>query len=251
LNCNGVDIDYEDTNWQNNKANFGKIINDTRQALGESLFVCSAVFSVGAYGEGKFTSSPPESSHTGMCLAGLKSNGTQLDWLNIMSYDAGTVFSPIESFNAYATYFKGPLCIGGEVPPEAWGGKIIKLADVKKEAEYAKSKGPQHGYFVWSYNKQGTPNCQDIVKTAASVLWAGASSVVTPTPTVVPTPVVTPVTTPTVKPVTGAVAWSGNSVNYTTNQKVLYNGLIYRCVQGHVSQADWMPSAVLSLWERS
>lgn len=29
-----------------------------------------------------------------------------------------------------------------------------------------------------------------------------------------------------------------------------YNGLVYECVQGHTTQADWTPDATPSLWKR-
>lgn len=37
---------------------------------------------------------------------------------------------------------------------------------------------------------------------------------------------------------------------YKLNDRVSYNGLVYRCVQSHTSQADWTPDAVPALWTR-
>ena len=42
--------------------------------------------------------------------------------------------------------------------------------------------------------------------------------------------------------------WSADSVAYTLNDIRQYNGLLYRCVQAHTSQADWTPDAAVSLW---
>lgn len=37
---------------------------------------------------------------------------------------------------------------------------------------------------------------------------------------------------------------------YKLNDRASYNGLVYRCVQSHTSQADWTPDAVPALWTR-
>lgn len=37
-------------------------------------------------------------------------------------------------------------------------------------------------------------------------------------------------------------------VDYRIGQVVRYQGQLYRCVQGHLSQADWAPGVVASLW---
>lgn len=44
--------------------------------------------------------------------------------------------------------------------------------------------------------------------------------------------------------------WSAESVAYTLNDIRKYNGLLYRCVQAHTSQATWTPEAAPSLWTR-
>lgn len=38
---------------------------------------------------------------------------------------------------------------------------------------------------------------------------------------------------------------------YAVDDRVKYNGLLYRCVQAHTSQADWTPDAVPALWVRT
>lgn len=44
--------------------------------------------------------------------------------------------------------------------------------------------------------------------------------------------------------------WSADSVAYALNDIRQYNGLLYRCVQAHTSQATWTPEAAASLWTR-
>ena len=40
-------------------------------------------------------------------------------------------------------------------------------------------------------------------------------------------------------------------VNYSVGDRRQYDGLLYRCVQAHTSQADWIPPAVPALWVRT
>ena len=40
-------------------------------------------------------------------------------------------------------------------------------------------------------------------------------------------------------------------IPYAVGDRRKYNGLLYRCVQAHVSQADWTPPAVPALWVRT
>ena len=52
------------------------------------------------------------------------------------------------------------------------------------------------------------------------------------------------------QPMTMYDEWSADSVAYTLNDIRQYNGLLYRCVQAHTSQATWTPEAAASLWTR-
>ena len=36
--------------------------------------------------------------------------------------------------------------------------------------------------------------------------------------------------------------------SYATGDRVQYEGTLYKCVQGHTSQADWTPPATPALW---
>ena len=35
---------------------------------------------------------------------------------------------------------------------------------------------------------------------------------------------------------------------YAVNDRVQYNGTLYKCIQAHTSQADWTPEATPALW---
>lgn len=41
--------------------------------------------------------------------------------------------------------------------------------------------------------------------------------------------------------------WKANT-SYALGDRVQYEGVLYKCVQAHLSQADWMPSATPALW---
>lgn len=38
---------------------------------------------------------------------------------------------------------------------------------------------------------------------------------------------------------------------YAVGDRVQYGGLLYRCVQAHISQANWTPDATKALWTRT
>lgn len=42
-------------------------------------------------------------------------------------------------------------------------------------------------------------------------------------------------------------AWY-SGIAYVTDERVQYNGKLYRCVQSHTSQADWEPDRTPALW---
>ena len=44
-------------------------------------------------------------------------------------------------------------------------------------------------------------------------------------------------------------AWRTDTA-YTVDERISYNGLLYRCVQAHTSQAGWSPDLTPALWTR-
>ena len=42
--------------------------------------------------------------------------------------------------------------------------------------------------------------------------------------------------------------WTTSKV-YAVGDRVQYNGTLYKCIQAHTSQSDWMPSATPALWK--
>lgn len=44
--------------------------------------------------------------------------------------------------------------------------------------------------------------------------------------------------------------WNGDSKEYDINDRVSYDGTLYKCLTGHASQVSWTPDASPSLWAR-
>ena len=43
-------------------------------------------------------------------------------------------------------------------------------------------------------------------------------------------------------------AWAIDKA-YAVGDRAQYNGTLYKCIQAHTSQSDWMPSATPALWK--
>lgn len=44
--------------------------------------------------------------------------------------------------------------------------------------------------------------------------------------------------------------WSGETHEYLKDERVLYNNILYKCLQGHISQSNWNPETATSLWAK-
>ncbi|KDD71886.1 hypothetical protein H632_c4225p0, partial [Helicosporidium sp. ATCC 50920] len=171
----GVDIDFEpssnscsNVNGQmqcTTDAQYTDIIRSLRQALPRPYTLSSAVWSTGAYGQGQWTNATPMyTTNTGMAIQPLTRVGSDLDFISIMSYDAGPTYQSTVALDAYSSYFSGSILVGMEVAPEAWGGHVISLSEVDTLCDYIKSKGTA-GAMLWSAYKQassGTPSANQI-----------------------------------------------------------------------------------------
>jgi chitinase len=163
----GVDIDYEPgiascTVAQGkvtcpSDAEFIGVVKSMRAALPRPKLLSIAAFSVGAYGEGAWANATPASTDTGIVLGVLKdaAAAAALDLVNVMSYDAGPTYDPIQALAAYRNYFKGPIAMGIEVPPEAWGGHVYTIAEIDALADAVNSSGAA-GLMLWSIQRPGS-----------------------------------------------------------------------------------------------
>ena len=44
--------------------------------------------------------------------------------------------------------------------------------------------------------------------------------------------------------------WNGDGVEYKVDERVSYNGILFKCLQAHTSQATWTPTDAPSLWAK-
>jgi chitinase len=172
----GVDIDYEPsyTNCQRNSSQ--KMVCDTdalsisivhqiRSKLPRPFLLSIAAWSIGAYGEGNFADATPAGDHTGMLINLFRSSsGSDLDLVNIMSYDASSEFDPRQALLAYKSLFTGKIVLGVEISPEAWptsGPTVHNLSinEVNTLADFVLEKSGD-GMMIWSIQKRpnGTPS---------------------------------------------------------------------------------------------
>lgn len=178
----GVDLDYEpssascaissnDISCQTDQEYIDSV-NALRAALPRPLILSNAPWSVGAYGLGTWQDSQPKSPFTGVAINMLKTVGDKLDLLNVMSYDAGNSYSPIEALAAYSHYFKGDIAMGVEVANEAWGGHVITNEEVDALADAVLgSDRPTNGMMLWSLQKRAAqgPTALEISQRVCSI----------------------------------------------------------------------------------
>ena len=89
------------------------------------------------------------------CINMMNAVGSNLDQLNVMSYDAGTTYNPVEALEAYSYYFSGPVTLGVEVPPEAWGGSVLTLEALNRLTSAVVSRGTA-GMMLWAIQKESS-----------------------------------------------------------------------------------------------
>lgn len=45
-------------------------------------------------------------------------------------------------------------------------------------------------------------------------------------------------------------AWRGAGISYAAGDRVMYGGVLYKCLQAHTSQSTWTPTDAPSLWAK-
>lgn len=172
----GVDLDYEASNpgcmlgsdnlihCQIDTAYQG-IVQGMRSMLPRPYLISATTWSIAAYGQDKWINSGPKGDYTGMILPFFRSAAAKdIDFVNVMSYDASNAYNPIEALAAYSNYFSGPIYMGVEVPPEAWGGHVYTLTEVHDLTHAVTTSANQRltpaGMMMWSLQKvpNGTPS---------------------------------------------------------------------------------------------
>jgi len=145
LGCHGIDLD-----WEVNKAYDKELTNciiTSRALLKQDEFLSFAGWSTGAFG-------PNGDAHQGMNIHAMVNQGSRVDWINIMAYDAGPSFDPIGALECYRIYYKGPLLLGFEVGTQAWGGALLSKEQANACMKKVNSYSKEYGIFIWSLQKE-------------------------------------------------------------------------------------------------
>ena len=162
LDCDGIDLDWEvgeKYDYQLTNA-----IKSVKPLMPSGTFLSFAGTSTGAYGKNG-------DNYQGMNIHAMVNQGGNVDWINIMAYDAGPSYDPIGALECYRIYYLGPLLLGFEIGDQAWGGYKITLRDVVNWCSRTLKESKNNGVFIWAYHKDpaGTPSVQDIITVATSL----------------------------------------------------------------------------------
>jgi hypothetical protein len=180
LGCDGIDIDWEV--GTNDDVSLTACVKALKFIGCPKLSI--AAFSTGAFGKDANSGDP----YKGMDIDALVNCGGQIDWVNIMSYDAGSQFDPLGAFTCYRIYYKGPLLLGFEPGKQSWGDKVIQMKDVDDMCNWVKADGDKNGVFIWSNRKDtsGSPSLSAIVAEANKILSPETPAKSNPPPSVIP-----------------------------------------------------------------
>ena len=128
------------------------------------------------------------------------------------------------------------------------------LADASAWPEYIQPTGAHDAYPLGYVLTDGGRVWRSLIAAnvwrpgsqGAERLWEDVTAEVSQPPEPEPEE---PETPPEPEPTPSAPAWTPGT-RYDTGDLVTYGGQVYRCVQGHTTQAGWEPPGVPALWAR-
>jgi len=92
---------------------------------------------------------------------------------------SGTGMDCSGDFEGVKLGIKGPLMLGVEVPPEAWGGHVSMPKEAQERAQYVIDHGGR-GMMIWSIQKTGSPTANDFVQAMCQTLGLPSCSTTLP-----------------------------------------------------------------------
>lgn len=137
LGCDGIDIDCENGAW-------GPVVELYKKHT--LLKISAAVWSTGAF---EATMTKDLSKYIELA-----------DWINIMAYDAGNDYSPLDAYQAYKKLYTKKIYVGFCIGQQSWGGHLTDLNEVIRV-----KSGLMEGdsFFIWAMGKQGSPTVSEIL----------------------------------------------------------------------------------------
>lgn len=177
LGCNGIDVDYEEDTGGMSGQRLANCINLLHTSAAGNYTISFSAMHCSGYGEAgtPWENTYPTSPYRNFGWQALKTYGaaSKIDLINLQSYDAGPqpgTYDPAQAFDAYRSYYSGPILLGVEVPPEGSGTNIINESQIQYNVNkvLTDSQTNGNGIFIWDYSK--VPNAANSTWTAPYIL---------------------------------------------------------------------------------
>jgi chitinase len=140
----GVDVDFEppdagctqtrDSIRCRTDALLQRTVSELRANLPKQVTLSLTCGATGAYGEGEWKHAGPKGGPDyGTAVQFLRSRTARdINFLNIMAYDAGDTYNPLQALDAFKHYYTGPILLGFTPPPEDWGNHSYSSKEVNE-----------------------------------------------------------------------------------------------------------------------
>jgi len=159
LGCDGVDI-----HWAGN-VNRAYELTD---AIKSTRMHSNKMISISGFSTGAFPRTSAD-IFCGMNIDALTRAGNLIDWVNIMTFNAGANYDPGIALYSYRTYYPGPLNVGFLVGEPSWGEYRLNLDDVEKWGRQCHRENVKNGCFIWLLNGFGDPTAKEVVKVCKTI----------------------------------------------------------------------------------
>ncbi len=158
--------------------------------------------------------------------------GAQLVNLPLVSVTGGAAAAYVEPFNVVVGATLPTPTFTPTLPPNA----CVNFSGWTSGTAYSVGQKVVYGTEIYQCLQAHTSE-SNWMPPAVPALWKDMGPCVGTTPT--PSPILC----------SGVGNWNGNFVSYTVGTLVLYNGELYKCIQAHTSESNWMPPATPALWQ--
>jgi chitinase len=164
FDLDGVDVDFEppdpgctqteDSIQCRTDAVLQRSIGGLRANLPRHVKLSLTCGATGAYGEGEWKHAGPKGGPDyGTAVHFLRSRTAQdVNFLNIMAYDAGDGYDPLRALEAFQHYYSGPILLGFTPPPESWGNHSYSRKEIDELLGVSVARGAA-GAMLFSLRK--------------------------------------------------------------------------------------------------